>query len=251
MPAFDRGQTTPPAVAFSSIALFANTSVGVTKVDGRALLWGHDGNGMYIPGVESFSHLALGTSGVCGINESKSMKCWGGGDTFSKSVPSGRFIDVSVSRDFGCAIKEEGSIVCWGRNYGNFLKAPTSGRYFQLAGGEYHTCAIELNGNVACWGYGQFGDPVNSAEYIYNQSNAPDGTFTSISAGYYHTCGILADGSVKCWGYNDQGQSAPPAGTFTEVAAGLSHSCGIDTNAQIKCWGSNTNGRSTPPQVKL
>jgi hypothetical protein len=71
-----------------------------------------------------------------------------------------------------------------------------------------HTCALLDDGSVTCWGrndYGQLGNgsTINSAVpvAVFGITSA-----TAIAVGGLHTCALLDDGSVTCWGRNDYGQ---------------------------------------------
>ncbi|SVD65782.1 uncharacterized protein METZ01_LOCUS418636, partial [marine metagenome] len=81
-----------------------------------------------------------------------------------------------------------------------------------------HTCALLDNASVKCWGrnvYGALGKGNNDSlgddanEMGDNLTSIDLGTgrtATAISAGYRHTCALLDNASVKCWGYGAKGQ---------------------------------------------
>ncbi len=151
------------------------------------------------------------------------------------SVEGVAFSSIISGGMYSCAIKSDGSVICWGFD-GHGQSTPPSGTFTQVSAYSGHTCGVKNYGNVVCWG-------VNSE----NQSTPPYGSFTQVSAGSNHSCGVKTDGSVTCWGWNYHGQSTPPAGTFTQVSAGEVHSCALKTNGSLACWGSDTNGQATPP----
>ena len=96
----------------------------------------------------------------------------------------------------------------------------------QLAGGGVHTCALKTDGSVLCWGSnakGQLGAKSKDA----CGSNATPCSLTPVvvaglsavvelDAGGSHTCARKADGTVLCWGWNEQGQLGD--GTTTDHA---------------------------------
>ena len=138
------------------------------------------------------------------------------------------------------------------------------------------TCAVLDNKSVSCWGkneYGQLGNGItggsNSIPVIVSGiSNA-----TKITNGYRHACAILDNKSVQCWGRNNQGQlgdgtfvdrNVPTAVTgvknVVEIAPGYRHTCALLDNDTIQCWGQNnqgqlgdgtTNSRTTPAEVQF
>ncbi len=87
-----------------------------------------------------------------------------------------------------------------------------------IAPGYQHACAILDNGSVKCWGRnedGQLGlgdtkDRGGAAGEMGDNLPAVDlgkgRTAKVIAAGYNTTCAVLDNGSVKCWGKGDDGQ---------------------------------------------
>jgi alpha-tubulin suppressor-like RCC1 family protein len=147
--------------------------------------------------------------------------------------------------------------------------------------GRYHTCAILDDGSVVCWGrnnYGQLGDGTNTKRNTPTQTSSlgTDRTAVAITGGDYHTCAILDDGSVSCWGWNDYGQLGD--GTTTDrntptqistlgnertavaISTGSKHTCAILDNGSVSCWGDNyygqlgdgtTTDRFTPTAIEI
>ncbi len=125
-----------------------------------------------------------------------------------------------------------------------------------IAAGSQHTCAIRTNGSVLCWGrnnHGQLGDNTTTDEAkpvpVSGLANA-----VAITAGQSHTCVLTADGSVRCWGDNSSFQVGTPnqgdQKTFVTVgvsnavaiAAGLLHTCALISNGTVQCWGDGVAG---------
>ncbi len=139
-----------------------------------------------------------------------------------------------------CAILNDGSVKCWGRNHfgqlglgdledrgdeahemGSQLAALDlgSGRSAKaISLGISFACAILDNDLVKCWGDGTggklgqenafvLGDEANEMGDLLEAVDLGSGrTVKSLSAGALHTCVVLDDFSVKCWGYNTYGQ---------------------------------------------
>ena len=170
------------------------------------------------------------------------------------------FSEVSAGEGHTCAIREDGSLTCWGYDFFGQAEVPELPADFydfvQVSSGGYHTCAVVectpppggicLIANSLCWGNNNYG-----------QATPPPVTvFDHVSAGRYHTCGLTSSYDPICWGANDEGQSTPPIPTdsrFVQISAGGYHSCGIVQCTQImcflptnvKCWGLDSSGQAT------
>jgi alpha-tubulin suppressor-like RCC1 family protein len=157
--------------------------------------------------------------------------------------------------------------------------APGAPRTFRaLTVGDDHSCALLQNGTVKCWGRNDFGQ-LGLGDIVQRGDNAGEmgaslpavdlgsgRTATAISAGAHHTCALLDNGTVKCWGWNIRGQlglgdvlnrgdgpsemgnSLPAVSlgsgrTAVAISAGLTKSCAVLDNGTAKCWGSNTDGQ--------
>jgi cysteine-rich repeat protein len=194
-----------------------------------------------------------------------------------------RYTRVASGLSHSCAVRSDGSVVCWGRtNYGQLgnntaVDSRIPVQVYNLTNaadvfvGDLHSCAITSTGALSCWGrntYGQLGNGGTTNSQVPVQVVS-----TSVSrgdGGANHTCIVKTNGSVWCWGYNFYGQLGD--GTFTirstptqvlasgglQVTAGVSHTCLIKTSGGAWCWGRNdygqlgdntTTNRSTPTQV--
>ena len=128
----------------------------------------------------------------------------------------------------------------------------------QVAAGESHSCALLENASVKCWGrnnYGQLGDDSTTNRTTAVSVSGSD-NFVDLSVGDGNTCGVLSSGGVKCWGRNDYGQlgdnstdrSLTPV-TVTglsgaqKIAAGNGHNCTVLSGGIVKCWGGNKYGQ--------
>ena len=240
-----------------------------------------------------FTESSLSTDGdnICGILDDSVTYCWGVG-SFGQigdgwgverssmtevGLDSGRTgVSISTGEQHSCAILDDASLKCWGRNsYGQLGDGTTnpssstpvsvalSGVPVQVSSGKWHTCAILDDASLECWGrnnHGQLGDGSSSPS-----SNTPVSVDFSgkkvlaVSVGDSHTCAVLDDWSLSCWGSNSDGQlgigSTPSSstspvtvdvGTGAEsvaVSAGGAHTCVLLSDTSLKCWGANGNGQ--------
>ncbi|NDE16565.1 hypothetical protein EBZ80_16705 [bacterium] len=155
---------------------------------------------------------------------------------------------AAKNQGYSCAILQDGSLKCWGRNEYSQLgysdtttRGNTSGSMASLAAlnlgtgavaaqvatGDFHTCAILGNGSVKCWGSnlsGQLGiDSSTTSTTLASTSavNLGSGrTAIQIAAGRSHTCAVLDNGTLKCWGMNDVGQLGYDNTTYVGMSAG-------------------------------
>ncbi len=240
-----------------------------------------------VSSVGNAAAMSLGYSHACVLKADTSVACWGSyshlGAAGPQSAPVAildasnnpltNVLAVTSGLDHSCALKEDGTVFCWGLDdkgqLGDGLNADraaaapvlavsvgaafTQAASQSIAVGGHHTCAIRVDGTVMCWGYnanGQLGDgsTVNSSTPI--AVNIPGGV-SAIAAGFYHTCAIKTDGSPICWGLNQQGQlgnglttnSATPVavnitGGVTAISAGYDKTCAIRSGSgEVVCWG--------------
>ncbi len=170
---------------------------------------------------------------------------------------------VTAGGDHSCAIRNDGTVTCWGYNSAGQAEAP-EGRFKAVAAGSGHTCGLRADDTIECWGHNEDG-----------QADAPGGTFESVAANYDHSFGLRSDDTVTCWGQHEEpggslkaivarfgggcrlraddtlecgaSSSDPPEGTFKAVSAGSYHTCGLRTDDTIECWGNNERGQASPP----
>ena len=204
-----------------------------------------------------------GTEHTCTILENSSVKCWGA-NTYGQLGLG----DTNSRGDAGSEMGANLETVDLGT--GRTAKA--------IAASWYGTCAILDNSSIKCWGRnndGQLGlgDTNNRGDGADEMGDNLDTvdlgsgrTATAIAGGGEHYCAILDNASIKCWGWNndgqlgigstdDRGDGADEMGdnlspidlgtgrTATAIAAGGYHSCAILDNAAVKCWGRNNRGQ--------
>lgn len=155
--------------------------------------------------------ISTGVVHTCALTSSGGVWCWGAntygqvgngtvGGTILSAVPviglSG-VVNIGTGAERSCAVKADGSGVCWGRDIyypptGSYLQSPVpvamaglSSGVVQINGGEGHMCVLMTTGGVNCWGsnfYGQLGDgttthrltPVNVVSLTSNVFALPD-----------------------------------------------------------------------------
>jgi hypothetical protein len=253
------------------------TSLGVPAID------------VYTANYGSFS---------CAHTAAFDVRCWGrnnagqlgggtiGGESANPVTVRGLegVYSLALGGEHACALLEDGSVRCWGRNREGQLgnggttnaAAPVAvqglgGRAVAIAGGFQHTCAVLESGSVRCWGnneYGELGNGTTTAFGVANPASvsvADISDAVAITAGRYFTCALSANGTVRCWGDAAGGQLANGATsgrvTTPVVVSGLPapaialeanarNPCAVLANGTVYCWGRmfSTN-RTTPVAV--
>jgi len=134
----------------------------------------------------------------------------------------------------------------------------TLNKVTKMALGDNHTCALKENGTITCWGSNGFGQLGNGTITDSSSPVSVTGlteTVVDLAAGGNHTCAVMTSGSVKCWGAGVSGQIGNGANTnvnntptavslittASKVSAGVGFTCSTDQNG-LKCWGLGTNG---------
>ena len=219
--------------------------------------------------------IAVGGGHNCVLMDTGGVKCWGlnnagqlgvgtttNADNFQYPVNTlvltsrVREIVAGAGGRYTCARLEDGSVMCWGRDYGfTPVAAGVSSGAVALAGGSLHMCALLGTGGVKCWGsnnYGQLGDGSTTSRGTVDVSGLSSGV-TAIAAGYSSTCALTTAGAVKCWGANDGGQIGDgtktqrltPVSVFgissgaTAITVGWDRACALLADGGVKCWGAN------------
>ena len=187
-------------------------------------------------------------------------------------------LDVSVGKDFVCALNGSGKPYCWGSNVkgrlgtgnNNTYVTPeasnTSTTFVSIESGAKHSCALTAAGAMECWGSNEEGQ---MAETLWDSVNrtgtkskkSPDtigeligSTISKVSIGAesLFTAALIDNGSIAVWGeYNGTVYTdhfVLNSGVATDVAAGRYHICYLESGA-VTCTGNNSAGQTTVPTL--
>ncbi len=177
---------------------------------------------------------------------------------------------VSAGGNHACAVRNDGTVRCWGENGQGQIGDGTSTDRLSpanvsgittavaVSAGGAHTCALRVDGTVRCWGRGANGQLGNNSTAERRSPVTVSGlsTAVAIAAGRDHTCALLHDGAVRCWGSNSSGQLGDGTTTnrltpvtvsglsgVTALTAGGFHTCAQRADATARCWGLNNLGQ--------
>ncbi len=215
--------------------------VCATKADDTAWCWGWGGRGQLGLGEPTtqlvpaqlqgqWSRLAAGDDHTCGLQSDGSLWCWGAGRSGQLGVGD---------QDLG----PESRLTAPSR--------VGTDRWSDLAAGYEQSCAIREDGTLWCWGSGSAGQLGNGTTDVKVTSPRQVGSaddWASISTAAGKTCGLRTDSGGWCWGigaFPDLALSPVPVPTlrFADLDAGGTHVCGTTLGAQTLCWGHNGEGQ--------
>jgi alpha-tubulin suppressor-like RCC1 family protein len=262
-----------------SLAAFGYSTCAA-KADGTVWCWGFQGYGganfanllststpQQMSGLTDVVALAGGDNSTgggthaCALQRSGTVQCWGNNDlgelgrggpiTAGSHVPSLLIPQPVVGLSDAVSIAASGG----------------------------STCAIKADGTVVCWGYGgvnlvNLG--VNRPSSTVFQVSSPipvTGVTNAVSLAMSHfgmACAVINDGTMKCWGVGGTNHSglalaqtsttamgALPTtltgiGNVAALTLGLAHTCALKTDATVECWGTygfRSNYNTAEPQA--
>jgi alpha-tubulin suppressor-like RCC1 family protein len=293
-------------VQIGALTTWLNIAAGYhtlsTKTDGTMWSWGRNGSGqlglgnsgsgtnrsspVQIGALTTWLTVASGNYHSMAIKTDGTLWTWGNneqgrlglGNTTNVSSP----VQVGVltnwasvadgSDGWTAAIKTDGTLWTWGRNYAGGLglgdetnrSSPVQvgalTNWLRVAAGCFQGVAIKTDGTMWSWGrnaYGTLGlgNTTNRSSPI--QIGALT-TWSNISSGRNHTLAVKTDGTLWVWGDNsgigggrlglgDQERRSSPTQvgaltTWLQVSGGRYHSMAIKTNGTLWTWGRNAYG---------
>jgi alpha-tubulin suppressor-like RCC1 family protein len=220
------------------------------KSDGTLWTWGRG----------TYGSLGDGTS----VTKSSPVTTAGGGENWS-SVVCGDLHTI--------ALKTDGSLWTWGRNFsgqlGNNATVDTSspatttggGTWRMIAAGVSISAGIKTDGTLWTWGsngYGQLGDNSTTIRSTPTPISGGGNNWKNIAVGLYGSSAVKTDGTLWTWGLGTYGRlgdgsfgtsrSSPGTtvggGTDWKQTAECGHACAaIKTNGTLLTWGYNQFGQ--------
>ena len=141
---------------------------------------------------------------------------------------------IAAGHEHSLAIKEDGTVVAWGKNDYNQCDVPSGLKdVVAIRAARRNSLALKEDGTVVAWGWDE-----------YNVCDVPSGLndVVAIEAGGSFSLALKEDGTVVAWGYNYDGQCDVPSGLKHVVAieTGDAHSLALKEDGTVVAWGDNT-----------
>ena len=225
-----------------------------------------------VEGITDATAVTASSAYTCALHRAGTISCWGNnsygqlgsGETSEELEESAVPVQVAGITDaiaiasnqwHSCALRENGTIACWGDNDSGLLgsghtreELEESAVPVQVAGitdataiatGKSHSCALRENGTIACWGsdngLGLFGeiesdfqetDQIGTFPVPVQVTDITDAV--AIATGEEHSCALHQNGNISCWGYNlwgrlGNGQSGAEESDTPVEVAGISN----------------------------
>lgn len=197
--------------------------------------------------------------------------------TTAHAATTWRQVDVGDSHI--CGIRTDGSLWCWGSNWGGQLgvgdtedrsrptRVGTRKDWHKVSAGNNRTCALTTGTEIYCWGFEPNDDrtlPPRRRGTIETEPKRVNGLgWTDVSVMADHACGISGGtlaapkGRIYCWGLNDYGQLGTGNTTksrdpkvvsshrdWIQISVDFHSTCAIrQAGPTLYCWGDNAKGR--------
>lgn len=227
------------------------------------------------------SSIAVGDDFACALLQDATVSCWGnnlrgrrGNDSMEPQVLTATAVKnlrqvkkIVTGADFGCALRQDGTMACWGSNeFGQLGQGDGASAFslvpldialteiVDLSAAQATVCAVRAKGEVYCWGRKQ----EFPASVEPRTSPVLVGTFTDaqqVYVGYEHSCVVRQEGLMSCWGSNTRGQLGggeefnalnnsaivpqPVVNIKPAIGAAMgdSVSCALHNDDSVSCWG--------------
>ena len=259
------------------------------KLDGSLYTWGNNAQGalgsgnttnrsspVSITTINNWLNVACGTDHALAVTASGQIYSWGlgtsgqlgDGSTGTRSSPGTivgntyDWIKVAAGGNSSAAIKNEGSLWCWGVNTLGILgdgSTVAKSSPVSVSGGGFnwekvsmsgslpgHCVAIKTDGTLWTWGsnsLGQLGAGTTADNRSSPGTASGGGTsWKDCAAGGNHSVAVKADGTLWTWGGNAAGQLGNGATTASRSSPGTTSSNGVYEWQKVAAAGAATGG---------
>lgn len=159
---------------------------------------------------------------------------------------------IHAGEDFSVALRDDGSLLTWGRATWVRDRAPKGVLFSAIAAGSHHVVGIKSDGSLVTWA-AQVG---HSHKYDRaKMENSPTGSdFIGVAAGRTHALAIKADGSLVGWGTGGV-MNIPSEAGFVAVDAVHDYSVALKYDGSLVTFGDERDRhgmiRDTPTEDRF
>lgn len=179
--------------------------------------------------------VAVAGDAMCAIRKKGGrVHCWGTGPIVDKAPRKGKFKELALADEAGCALDTRGRARCWPREVGGGMKGKR--KLHGLVGGWAGFCALTADDTAVCFSpYGESGI-----------EDVPSTRFHALTVGGSFACGIEHQTRrVYCWG-KGAALVRPLIGQNRVLAAGSDFVCASDGAGWTRCSGGDHVVGATP-----
>lgn len=255
----------------TALRLASGGRASCAELDDKTMFcWGGTSNNQLLGDtvdIEEVDHFAVGGTRGCATKLGV-LRCWSISAMASNPIQAlSTSQQVGVGGDHACAIRNGGTVSCWGENGSGQLGDGTTddaSNAVQAAGlasvdalglGNTHSCAL-AGGDVWCWGAGADGR-LGTGGIADELTPVQVPTLSGVDAIYtsYSHSGVRIGDKLWMWGKNDHRQAADVddgavtlpleyAGLtgVTDAALGSAHTCALLQTGEVRCWGAHAFG---------
>jgi hypothetical protein len=176
---------------------------------------------------EGFVSVSVDDDYGCAMRDDGSLRCWGW--ELPRPSPSERFSAVSVGGTVACAVRVGGELHCFGSADGGLL-SPPEGLFSSVDVGRGEACGVRVDGGLVCWG--------GEAE----RWSVPEGVFTTVDVSPVSVCAVRVDGAAVCGPGDYFHAGTVREGPFVTVSVGGNsrswgtYACGVLISGAVECW---------------
>lgn len=231
-----------PCCAIMLAAGGMTAATGQTLGPGQMKGWGYGGDGQtQLPTVllslDDISAIAASYDYTAALRNNGTIVVWGRRALLVASAQ--QLVDITAiaaSKNFLMALRRNGTVAF----SGSFSQDGPFGEGFltdviAIAASETHAMALKRDGKVIDW-------RVSDGSLIEVPAGLP--VVTAIAAGEPHSLALLDNGSVSSWGHNGDSALDVPFSVdkFVAITAAYRASYALRMNGSVAAWGVNTKG---------